>query len=152
MASSANRDEATQGCLALVAICAVVVVGWLVWTAVMWTVAEWRWAWFVGCAAAAPAAAFALVFAWREERPFAPSRRREAWMTAVVTAVAAEAPVVVLVKGWGTGAVALLLALGAGSAGVLDLFDRPGVRHAGKSSPASVDEKQRSADASAATK
>ncbi|MFF4037423.1 hypothetical protein [Streptomyces sp. NPDC001816] len=151
MASSANRDDATQGCLALVAICAVVVVGWLVWTAVMWTVAEWRWAWFVGCAAAAPAAAFALVFAWGEERPFVPSRHREAWMTAVVTAVAAEAPAVVLVKGWGTGAVALLLALGAGSAGVLDPFDRRGVRHAGKSSPAGVDEKQRSADASAAT-
>ncbi|MFE2099089.1 hypothetical protein [Streptomyces sp. NPDC059468] len=151
MASSANRDDTTQGCLALVAICAVVVVGWLVWTAVMWTVTEWRWAWFVGCATAAPAAAFALVFAWGEERPFVPSHRREAWMTAVVTAVAAEAPVVVLVKGWGTGAVALLLALGAGSAGVLDLFDRPGVRHAGKSSPAGVDEKQRSADTSAAT-
>ncbi|KMS82548.1 hypothetical protein ACZ91_57785 [Streptomyces regensis] len=125
------------------------VVGWLVWTAAMWTVAEWRWAWFVGCAVVAPAAAFALVSVWGEERPFLPSRWREAWMTAVVTAVAAEAPAVVLVKGWGTGAVALLLALGAGAAGVLGLFDRPGVRHVGKSSPAGVDEKQRSAIASA---
>ncbi|CAK7280156.1 hypothetical protein [Streptomyces misionensis] len=150
MAGSANRDNATQGCLALVAICAVVVVGWLVWTAVMWTLAEWRWAWFVGCAAAAPAAAFVFVYAWGEERPFVPSRRREAWMTAVVTAVAAEAPAVVLVKGWGTGAVALLFALGAGSAGALGPFDRRGVRHAGKSSPAGIDEKQRFADASAA--
>ncbi|MFI1538441.1 hypothetical protein [Streptomyces anandii] len=151
MAGSANRDDATQGCLALVAICAVVVVGWLVWTAVMWTLAEWRWAWFVGCAAVAPAAAYALVIAWDEQRPFVPSRRREAWMTAVVTVVAAEAPAVVLVKGWGTGAVALLCALGAGSAGVLGLFDRRGIRRAGKSLPADVDEKRRSADAPAAT-
>ncbi|GGX91278.1 hypothetical protein [Streptomyces anandii] len=151
MAGSANRDDATQGCLALVAICAVVVVGWLVWTAVMWTLAEWRWAWFVGCAAVAPAAAYALVIAWDEKRPFVPSRRREAWMTAVVTVVAAEAPAVVLVKGWGTGAVALLCALGAGSAGVLGLFDRRGIRRADKSLPADVDEKRRSADAPATT-
>ncbi|GHD92045.1 hypothetical protein [Streptomyces naganishii] len=150
MASSAKRDETTQGCLVLVAVCALVVVGWLVWTAVMWTVAEWRWAWFVGCAAVTPAAAFALVFAWGEERPFLPSWRREAWMTAVVTAVAAEAPAVVLLKGWGTGTVALLCALGAGSAGVFGPFDLGGVRPAGESSPASADEKQRSADASAA--
>ncbi|MFF9407581.1 hypothetical protein ACF1B0_18960 [Streptomyces anandii] len=151
MAGSANRDDATQGCLALVAICAVVAVGWLVWTAVMWTLTEWRWAWFVGYAAVAPAAAYALVIAWGERRPFVPSRRREAWMTAVVTVVAAQAPAVVLLKGWGTGAVALLFALGAGSAGVLGLFDRRGIRRADNSSPTGVDEKQRSADASAAT-
>ncbi len=63
-------------------------------------------------------------------------------MTAVVTVVAAEAPAVVLVKGWGTGAVALLCALGAGSAGVLGLFDRRGIRRADKSLPADVDEKR----------
>jgi hypothetical protein len=99
----------------------------------MWTVAEWRWAWFLGCAAVAPAVAFALVLAWGERRPFVPSGRQEAWMTAVVTAVAAEAPVVVLVKGWGTATVALLLALAAGSALVFGPPDRHGARPVRKS-------------------
>ncbi|MBW8800524.1 MAG: hypothetical protein JF597_45225 [Streptomyces sp.] len=144
-----DRDDATRGCLGLAAITAVVVVGWLVWTAVMWTLAEWRWAWFIGCAAVSPAAAFAIVLAWGEERPFVPSRRREAWMTAVVTAVAAEAPAVVLVKGWGTGTVALLFALGAGSVGAFCPPDRPDVRHVGKSATADVGEKQTPADGSA---
>lgn len=150
MAGSANRDETSQGCVALVAICAIAVVGWLVWTVVTWTLAEWRWAWFLGCAAVAPAAALAIVFAWGEERPFVPSRQREAWTTAVVTAVAAEAPAVVLVKGWGTGVVALLFALGAGFA-AFGLPDRHDVRRAGKSATTDVDEKQTPVGPSAVT-
>ncbi|MCF0087272.1 MULTISPECIES: hypothetical protein [unclassified Streptomyces] len=133
MAGSADSSDAARGCLVLVGLCAAVAVGWLVWISVMWTVAEWRWAWFLGCAAVAPAVAFALVLAWGERRPFVPSGRQEAWMTAVVTAVAAEAPVVVLVKGWGTATVALLLALAAGSALVFGPPDRHGARPVRKS-------------------
>lgn len=116
MAGSANRDDTARGCAALLGIFAVAVVCWLVWTAVMWTLAEWRWAWFVGYMLVVPGLARAIAFTWGEQRPFMASRQLEAWTTAVLTAVAAVAPVVILAKGWGTGITALLFAIGGGLA------------------------------------
>ncbi|MFC9640015.1 hypothetical protein ACFTZF_15840 [Streptomyces mirabilis] len=116
MARSDNRSDSALGCAVLLGLAATGLACWLVWTAVMWVLAEWRWAWFAGYMLVVPALAIAIVRLWGEQRPFVPSRHLEAWMTAVLTAVAAAAPVVVLAKGWGTGTVALLLAVGSGSA------------------------------------
>ncbi|MER5584784.1 hypothetical protein ABT090_24525 [Streptomyces asoensis] len=113
MARSDNRGEAEQGCAVLLGLVLVCAVCWLVYQAVLWVVAEWRWAWFAGCAVAVPCAAYAIVCAWGEERPFVPSRQREAWATAVAVALAAVAPLVVLLKGWPTAVVALLTAAGS---------------------------------------
>jgi hypothetical protein len=101
------------GCAALLGVVGVVVVCWLVWTAVIWVFAEWHWAWIVGCALVIPCLAYGIVRAWGEPRPFVPSRQIEAWTTAVVTALVAAAPAVVLVKGWLTAVVAVLLASGS---------------------------------------
>ncbi|MFJ9360756.1 hypothetical protein [Streptomyces mirabilis] len=137
MAGSADRDDGAMGCAALLGIIVAAVVCWLVWQAVVWTFTEWRWAWFVGYTIAVPAVAYGIVRAWGEERPFVPSRQREAWATAVLTALAATAPVVVLVKGWATGVVALLFAIGSGIVGSF-------VSSAGRRGPG--DEKDAAAD------
>ncbi|MFE0631551.1 hypothetical protein ACFW3D_31925 [Streptomyces sp. NPDC058864] len=91
---------------------------WLLWTAVTWAVADWRWTWFLGYAAVVPALAYGIVWAWGEARSFAPSRQRETWATAVLAALALAAPVVVLTKGWGTALVALLFSLASGAVGL----------------------------------
>lgn len=115
MAGSANRSNDTAvGCAGILGLCVLAVTCWLLWTAVTWAATEWRWIWFLIYAAAVPALAYGIVRTWGEERPFAPSRQREAWATAILTATAAAAPVVVLMKGWGTGVVALLFALASG--------------------------------------
>lgn len=111
-----DSNDAALGCAALLGIAVLAVICWLVWTAVMWLVAEWRWVWISGCALLVPGLAYAIVRAWGEQRPFVPADRREAWITAVLTAAAAAAPVVVLIKGWGTGIPALLLAACMGGA------------------------------------
>ncbi|MGW7568971.1 hypothetical protein ACWGJV_22175 [Streptomyces tendae] len=116
MARSNDSNDAALGCAALLGIAALAVICWLVWTAVMWLVAEWRWAWISGYGLLVPGLAYAVVRAWGEQRPFVPADRREAWITAVLTAVAAAAPVVVLIKGWGAGITALLLAACTGGA------------------------------------
>jgi small-conductance mechanosensitive channel len=123
MARSNSSNDTALGCAALLGIAVLGVVCWLVWSAVMWLTAEWRWAWICGCALLVPGLAYAVVRAWGEQRPFVPAVRREAWITAVLTAVAAAAPVVVLAKGWGTGIAALLLAACAGEA-VIFLSER----------------------------
>ncbi|MFK0023486.1 hypothetical protein [Streptomyces sp. NPDC090798] len=116
MARSDNRDDTALGCAVLLGLLVVGAVCWLVWTAVMWVLAEWRWAWFAGFALAIPCLAYAIVHAWGEQRPFVPSRQLEAWATAVATSLAAAAPIIVLTKGWTTAVVALLIAVGSGSA------------------------------------
>ncbi|MGA5037061.1 hypothetical protein ACPCA8_08365 [Streptomyces capoamus] len=116
MARSDNRSDTELGCAVLLGLVLVGAVCWLVYQAVLWVVAEWRWAWFAGYAVAVPGAAYAIVCAWREERPFVPSRQLEAWTTAVATALAAAAPLVVLLKGWPTAIVALLVAAGSAAA------------------------------------
>jgi hypothetical protein len=113
MAGSGNRSDTEVGCAALLGILGVAVVCWLLWTAVTWAVAEWHWAWIIGCALAVPCLAYGIVWAWGEPRPFVPFRQAEAWITAFVTALVAAAPVIVLVKGWLTAVVALLFALGS---------------------------------------
>jgi hypothetical protein len=94
MARSNSSNDTALGCAALLGIAVLGVVCWLVWSAVMWLTAEWRWAWICGCALLVPGLAYAVVRAWGEQRPFVPAVRREAWITAVLTAVAAAAPVV----------------------------------------------------------
>ncbi|MEU0061393.1 hypothetical protein [Streptomyces sp. NPDC006334] len=116
MARSDDRGEAEQGCAVLLGLVLVCAVCWLVYQAVLWVVAEWRWAWFAACAVAVPCAAYAIVCVWGEERPFVPSRQLEAWATAVAAALAAIAPLVVLLKGWPTAVVALLTAAGSAAA------------------------------------
>lgn len=74
--------------------------------------------WFLGYAAAVPVLAYGIVRAWGEAHSFAPARQRETWATAVLTALAVAAPVVVLAKGWGTGLVALLFSLASGALGL----------------------------------
>ncbi|MEV6833286.1 hypothetical protein AB0N17_01920 [Streptomyces sp. NPDC051133] len=138
MARSGNHSGSAVGCAALLVLAAVTLVCWLVWTAVMWVVAEWRWAWFAGYMLAVPALAWAIVRVWGEQRPFVPSRQLEAWITAALTAVAAAAPVVVLAKGWGTGTVALLLALGSASA--VAYAAHHGVRSPGGEEPHTADD------------
>ncbi|MEU5600002.1 hypothetical protein [Streptomyces sp. NPDC020298] len=116
MARSDNRSDTELGCAVLLGLILVGAVCWLVYQAVLWVVAEWRWAWFAGCAMVVPCAAYAIVRAWGEERPFVPSRQLEAWATAVATALTAAAPLVVLVKGWPTAVVAALTAAGSAAA------------------------------------
>ncbi|WP_351234601.1 hypothetical protein [Streptomyces sp. NPDC002133] len=100
----------------LLGIAGTVVIGWLVWLAALWFVAEWRWVWILGTVFLMPCLAYGAVVAWREQQPFAPSERREAWLSGVLVSMLVVAPVVVLATGWGTACVALLLGLAIGAA------------------------------------
>ncbi|MFF8531898.1 hypothetical protein ACF07B_07905 [Streptomyces sp. NPDC015532] len=110
-------DDGVLGCLGLIGIAVAAAVCWLLYEAVLWVVAEWRWAWFVGCAVAVPCAAYLLVRVWGEQWPFDPMDHVEVWVTAVATALAVSTSFVVLVEGWPTAVVALLVAAGS-AAGV----------------------------------
>jgi hypothetical protein len=105
-----DMDDGVLGCLGLLGIVAAGAACWLLYQAVLWVFAEWRWAWFIGCAVVVPCAAYLLVRAWGEQWPFAPSDHIEVWATAVATALAVSAPFVVLIEGWPTAVVALLIA------------------------------------------
>ncbi|MFF4542486.1 hypothetical protein [Streptomyces aureus] len=125
-------NDGVLGCLGLIGIAVAAVVCWLLYEAVLWVVAEWRWAWFIGCAVAVPSAAYLLVRVWGEQWPFDPMDHIEVWVTAVATALAVSTPFVVLVEGWPTAIVALLVAAGS-AAGVAylpwwpELVRRPAV-------------------------
>lgn len=69
MAGSSARNSDAAGAAGCACLCAVAVVCWLLWTAVTWAVAEWRWMWFLGYAAAVPVLAYGIVRAWGKRIP-----------------------------------------------------------------------------------
>jgi hypothetical protein len=103
-----SSDDGALGCAVLLGVALAVLVGWLAWLAVLWFAADWRWAWITATAPVVPVVAYGVIVAWREPQPFVPSERREAWCSAVAVAVGLLAPMLVLVKGWGTAGVALI--------------------------------------------
>lgn len=113
--SARSSSDEELGCAVLLGIAVLALVVWLAWLAVLWFVADWRWAWITGTGVIVPLVAYGVIVAWREPQPFAPSFRHEAWFSAVGVAVALAAPVLVLVKGWGTACVALVVGALAGS-------------------------------------